>query len=110
MKNLGERNPYLVILATELSSLLNYFETFYKVCGRRGQYLGEAQLKTPRHVLEVVRGVLQERHMDTRSPLGFLPKNPFPKRTPILRVLGARAVRVLYAGQYLGHRVYLSVQ
>src|SRR5438128_4950832 len=103
MKNLGEWNPYLVILVTELSSLLNHFETFYKVCERRGQYLGEAQLKTPRHVREVVRGVLQEKHLDTHSPLGFLPKNPFPEHTPILRVLGARAARVLYAGYYLEH-------
>src|SRR6266542_5993680 len=86
MKSLGEWNPYLAILATELSSLLNHFETFYKVCGRRGQYLGEAQLKTPRHVLEVIREVLQERHPDTHSPLGFLPRDPFPKHTQILGV------------------------
>src|SRR6266542_5808144 len=103
MKSLGEWNPYLVILVTELSSLLNHFETFYKVCERRGQYLGEAQLKTPRHVLEVVREVPQGRHPDIPSLLGFPPKDSFPKRTPILRVLGARAARVLYAGYYLEH-------
>src|SRR6266540_2400038 len=103
MKNLGEGNPYLAILATELSSLLNHFETFYKVCGRREQYLGEAQLKTPQHELEVVREVLQGRHPDTHSPLRFLPKDSFPKNTQILGVLDARAERVSYAGYYLGH-------
>src|SRR6266542_6000913 len=103
MKSLGEWNPYLVILATELSSLLNHFETFYKVCGRQGQYLGEAQLKTPRHELEVIREVPQGRHPDTPSPLGFPPKDSFPEHTQILGVLGARTARVLYAGYYLEH-------
>src|SRR6266542_6565961 len=99
MKSLGEWNPYLAILATELSSLLNHFETFYKVCGRRGQYLGEAQLRIPRHAREEVREVLQERHLDTHSPLGFLPRDPLPKSVPILWVFDdwlARGSHSLY--------------